>query len=129
MARILVVDDEPPLRDLLAECLAEEGHTVLTTADGLAALDLLAKHTMDLVLTDVMMPRLDGFGLVRQLRAAPRLRSIPVILMSAVANQAAPDLDEVSVLTKPFDLDTLLRTVEAGLGNRPRFTDENQGEQ
>jgi CheY-like chemotaxis protein len=116
MARILVVDDEPPIRDLLTEFLADEGHTVLTAVDGLAALDLLAEQAVDLVVTDAMMPRVDGPNLVRRMRDDPRTRGIAVILMSAVVIPNSAVLAGVAVVAKPFGLDEFLGAIERALG-------------
>ncbi len=65
MGTILVVDDEPTIRDLLVELLHEEGHTMLGAVDGVAAREILEQTVPDLVITDAMMPRLNGPGLER----------------------------------------------------------------
>ena len=64
--RILIVDDEPALREILAAVLADEGYAVQAAADGRSALDLIAAAPPDLVITDISMPRLDGWGLLRR---------------------------------------------------------------
>ena len=116
MDTILVVDDEPAILAMLVDVLAEEGYAVLAAPDGMAALELLAGAAPDLVLTDATMPRLDGAGLVRRLRARAGLRGVPAILMSAVAPPDLVGLGDGAVLPKPFDLEALLDAIAAALG-------------
>ncbi len=115
MGTILVVDDEPTIRELLVELLQEDGHTLLGTVDGVAAREILARTVPDLVLTDAMMPRLDGPGLVKWMRERPELRAVPVIILSAVVRIDPAELDNVVFVAKPFDLATLLEAVETAL--------------
>lgn len=112
MPTILVVEDEPAIRELLVEVLQDEGYGVVAAADGIAALDLLARQATDLVLTDVMMPGLDGLGVVRRMRELPGTARIPVIVMSAVLRAGVEGLDRVSFLAKPFDIGRLLAEIE-----------------
>src|SRR6185436_19642625 len=86
--RILVADDNGDLREYVRRLLAEH-YDVQAVADGQAAIDAARTQRPDLVIADVMMPRLDGFGLIRALRADPGLRAIPVILLSARAGEEA----------------------------------------
>jgi adenylate cyclase len=104
---ILVVDDNEENRDMLARRLRRQGYEVLTAAGGRAALDTLAARPVDLVLLDVMMPDLDGYAVLQQLKADPALRDIPVLMISAL-----DELDSVvrciqlgadDYLGKPFD--------------------------
>jgi adenylate cyclase len=104
---ILVVDDNEDNRDMLARRLRRQGYEVLTAAGGHAALDTLAARPLDLVLLDVMMPELDGYAVLQQLKADPALRDIPVLMISAL-----DELDSVvrciqlgaeDYLGKPFD--------------------------
>jgi PAS domain S-box-containing protein len=87
-ARILVADDNADMRDYIARLLRERW-AVEAVSDGLAALEAIRKSEPALVLSDVMMPGLDGFGLLRAVRADPKLRSIPFILLSARAGEEA----------------------------------------
>jgi DNA-binding response OmpR family regulator len=124
METILVVDDEPALLELLVDVLLSEGYEVVPARDGVIALEVLTATKVDLVVTDAMMPRLDGLGLVRALRGHLDLREIPVILTSA-ANQ--PDLDGLEpcvFLSKPFELAALLATVD-GVLRRDSARDHN----
>ena len=104
---VLVVDDERYIVDLLTELLEDEGYKVLRAGDGQAALDLLERHLPDLVVTDVMMPRLDGVRLLAIIRE--HHKELPVILMSAAVT---PRVDDVPFLPKPFDIDDLLALIE-----------------
>jgi two-component system, OmpR family, response regulator len=99
------------IRELMTMLLEDEGFTVLQAGDGLQALELLERHGIDLVLSDVMMPRLDGASLVHCLRS--RGDAIPVVLMSAV--YAEVDLPGVRFLRKPLDIEYLLNTMAAAL--------------
>ncbi len=107
--RVLVVDDEPALVDILVEILTDAGYDASGAGDGLAALAMVERERPALVLSDVQMPRLDGIGLAARLRQ----RSIPVVLMSAV--RWPHQMTDVAFLAKPFDLDELLVTVDAAL--------------
>jgi CheY-like chemotaxis protein len=100
---ILVVDDEFDIAELLAELLASRGHRVTTAINGLLGRELLAAHAYDLVITDYMMPIIDGIQLVKTMRADPRLAQIPVILISGrhEISSAADGLVQAT-LRKPF---------------------------
>ena len=117
MAAILVVDDEPAILDALVALLREEGHAVLAAGDGAAALEVLGGGVPDLVITDTMMPGLDGPGLVRRMRGRPELRDIPVLMTSAVPRPVSDGLGAVAFLPKPFDLDALLAAVATLVGD------------
>ena len=108
---LLVVEDESPIREVVRAVLEDEGYRVVTVPDGQAALAALAAERYDLVLSDMMMPRLDGAGLVRAMHADPNHRDIPVILMSAATGGAVRDIPHAAFIAKPFDLDELLQTV------------------
>jgi CheY-like chemotaxis protein len=115
MKTVLVAEDEPAILEMLAAVLGDEGHRVVVAADGLAALEVLAREVPDLVLTDAMMPRLDGLGLVRRMREDPRTAGIPVVVLSAVLRGAPAGVPGVAFLAKPFDLGGLLGVVAAAL--------------
>ncbi len=89
VARILVADDESPIVDLLRDLLEEGGHTVLSASDGREALALARRERPDLVISDVMMPFIDGAQLARLLQGDPLTHGVVVILMSAAQ---PPDL-------------------------------------
>ncbi len=117
-AHILLADDNADMRDYMKRLLRQYWE-VETVSDGLAALKSIAERLPDLVLSDVMMPGLDGFGLLREVRANPRTKEIPMILLSARAGeesrieglQAGAD----DYLIKPFSARELLARVESNL--------------
>ncbi|WP_433517706.1 response regulator transcription factor [Nonomuraea sp. CA-143628] len=114
-ARLLVVDDEPALREALQSSLEFEGYKVVTANDGQAALDELGREAYDAVLLDVMMPRLDGLTACRRLRAMGN--HIPVLMLTArdaVGDRVSGlDAGADDYLVKPFELDELLARVRA----------------
>jgi CheY-like chemotaxis protein len=110
---VLVVDDEPAIREVIATLLEDEGYLVRHAKDGLEALDAISGDQIDLIVSDVVMPRLDGASLVRKLRGRGHLT--PVVLMSAV--YADVDLPGVRFVPKPFEIDRLLGTVASALGS------------
>jgi CheY-like chemotaxis protein len=96
---VLVVDDDEFVRDSTRLLLEEAGACVLTARDGAAALDQLATHTPDLILSDLDMPRLDGYQLVERVRSDPARASLPIIAVSALASPA----DRARILRAGFD--------------------------
>ena len=111
---ILVVDDERFIVSLLTEILEEEGYLVRIASDGEAALRIIESVRPDLVVADIMMPRLDGLTLAAKLRTSKH--PIPVILMSAAVT---PRSNGVSFIPKPFDIDDLLVAVGRIIGPPP----------
>ena len=107
---VLVVDDEADIAGLLRLLLEGAGYQVAVAGDGRAALRLLGESRFDLVLSDVMMPFLDGAELAATMRADPALRDIPLVLMSA-AHAAAQAIPHAAFLPKPFDITDALATV------------------
>jgi|SRR5579875_310295 len=114
-ARVLVVDDDDVIRQLISVNLELEGFEVHTATDGLDALDRAKEVKPDVVTLDVMMPRLDGWGAAERLRADPETRGIPIVLLSARAQEADLQRGERigvdAYLTKPFDPDELIAVV------------------
>ena len=113
MAMVLVVDDEAPIVDLLVDIIEERGHTVLRAGNGAEALTIARDLHPDLIISDIMMPALDGYALLEQLRDAPDLARTRVILMSAAmpkSSAAAPSgrhqrpSSADGFLPKPFDV-------------------------
>jgi DNA-binding response OmpR family regulator len=114
--RVLVVDDDRVIQQLLEVNLELEGYEVVATAaDGREALDKIAELKPDLVILDIMMPKMDGLEVCRRLRADPALAKIPVILLSARAQdmdiREGLDIGAAAYLTKPFDPVELLEVV------------------
>jgi CheY-like chemotaxis protein len=118
-ARILIVDDDPAIRTTLSEVLGDEGYTIMTATNGAEGLDALTVVLPALVLLDMRMPVLDGWGFARVLKE--RGVSLPIVVMSAAqdARRWSQEIGATSVLAKPFDLDELLQVVERTLQNRP----------
>jgi CheY-like chemotaxis protein len=110
--RILVVEDDAQLRALLGDLLSDEGYDIAFAGDGREALDVLATSPCDLVLSDVMMPRLDGRALARAMQADAALRPIPLVLISAGGASVVAGVDCAAFVPKPFAIDNLLQTVE-----------------
>ncbi|MFJ3220398.1 response regulator transcription factor [Kitasatospora sp. NPDC086801] len=114
-ARLLVVDDEPALRDALESSLAFEGYEVATATDGYEALESVERDRPDLVLLDIMMPRMDGLTAVRRMRS--RGDTVPVLMLTArdaVGDRVTGlDVGADDYLAKPFELDELLARVRA----------------
>ncbi len=117
--RVLLADDNDDMREHVRRLLARQGYTVEVVPDGQAALEAARHAAPDLVLTDVMMPRLDGFGLLAALRADAKLREVPVIMLSARAGDEAKveglDAGADDYLVKPFSARELLARIGANL--------------
>ncbi|OUL37245.1 diguanylate cyclase [Nostoc sp. T09] len=118
-ARILLADDNADMREYVQRLLLTQGYEVEVVSDGLAALTAVRQHLPDLVLTDIMMPRLDGLGLLQELRADPNTRQMPIILLSARAGEDSRieglEAGADDYLIKPFSARELLARVEANL--------------
>jgi CheY-like chemotaxis protein len=109
---VLVVDDELAITESLCDLLADAGHEAVAAGNGQEGLEAFEKKKPDLVVSDVMMPKLDGRQMVRKIRARPGGRDIPIILMSAARGLAADDgIGHDVFLEKPFDLDEFLEQV------------------
>jgi CheY-like chemotaxis protein len=110
---VLVVDDDPTIRELVEVLLVGEGYRVRTAVHGGEALDLLRGWCPDVIVLDMLMPILDGAGFLAARQASPRLRRIPVIVMSASfkLRQAGERSDASALLPKPFRIDELLAHV------------------
>ena len=94
--KVLVIDDSKTIRRTAETLLAKEGCEVFTAVDGFDALSKIADHQPDIVFVDIMMPRLDGFGVIEQLRASPETQDLPIIVISAkeLTNEEARKLKE-----------------------------------
>ncbi|WP_369208268.1 response regulator transcription factor [Streptomyces sp. PU-14G] len=112
---VLVVDDEPAVRDALRRSLSFEGYTTVLACDGAEALDQVAAHQPDLVVLDVLMPRMDGLTAARRLRSTGQ--RVPILMLTArdTVGDRVTGLDAGAddYLVKPFELDELLARVRA----------------
>ncbi len=117
--RVLLADDNADMRQYVTRLLVEEGYEVEAANDGESALSLALRRPPDLVLTDVMMPRLDGLSLLRALRADPATKETPVILLSARAGEEAKveglDAGADDYLVKPFSARELVARVQSAI--------------
>jgi DNA-binding NtrC family response regulator len=126
MARILVAEDEGSVREVVSRALQTQGHHVTAVEDGGAALEALAADSFDMLLTDIVMPNLDGIALA--LKVGKDHPEMPVLLMSGYAaeRQRAHNLSEIvcRVVTKPFTLKQICAAVaeelEKGTARLPR---------
>jgi CheY-like chemotaxis protein len=111
---VLIVDDDPQIRRMLVEVLSLEGYPVETAADGREALEKLAASESRVVLLDLLMPVLDGRGVMRQLESDGRRANHRIILVSALTNlETNRDLAADARLPKPFTVDQLMNVVQA----------------
>lgn len=115
MAKILIVEDDKDLNKTLEIFLRNEEFEISTCFDGLEALSLLNQDKFDLILTDIMMPNLDGFSLAEKIRSKDKVT--PIIFMSAkddkISKQLGFKLEIDDYITKPFDIDELVMRIKA----------------
>jgi DNA-binding response OmpR family regulator len=116
---ILVVEDDIDLRDLITYNLHGEGYVVLTAADGVTALDIARQNPISLVLLDLMLPRLDGLDVCRQLRARPETASVPILMLTARGEETDKvvglEVGADDYVTKPFSWKELRARIRAQL--------------
>ncbi|GAB4390880.1 response regulator [Albidovulum sp.] len=117
---ILAVDDSRTIRDLLALALGEAGHAVALAEDGIDGLDKLQTFAADAIISDINMPRLDGFGFVERVRSLPAHRATPILMLTT---EIAPELKAraraagaTGWIVKPFDAEKLLRALSLVAG-------------
>lgn len=117
MARILIAEDEPDIRELVAFTLRFAGHEVITTSNGEEALQQASQIIPDLILMDVRMPRMTGFEACRAMKTNPALKDIPVVFLSAKGQdseiQSGLDAGAEEYMLKPFAPDQLTERVKA----------------
>jgi two-component system cell cycle response regulator len=115
---ILVIEDHPDQRDLLAIVLQREGYRVVTAGNGVEAMEKLQKEHVQIALSDIMMPKMDGFELIKSIRSDPALKGIYMILITARIQEGdrvrGLDLGADDYITKPFSFSELLARVRVG---------------
>ncbi|MGF6593750.1 response regulator [Pseudomonas sp. 2835] len=118
MSTILVVDDEYLIANILGWALEDEGFDVELAGNGQKALDLLKEKRVELVITDYMMPVMDGEALATGIRAQPQLQELPIILMSGAQAHKGRDKPGLfaAVFDKPFDIEQLIAKVKELVG-------------
>jgi two-component system, chemotaxis family, chemotaxis protein CheY len=106
---ILVVDDSPTVRKFVSLSLSMQGFKVITACDGMDALEKLPTEKIDLVITDLNMPNMDGYEFIRTLRESEQYRELPVIILSSLSDQVSRNLGlkagAHSYLVKPFSIE------------------------
>ena len=128
MTEILIVEDSPTQAEQLTYILDQHGYKVLAANNGRQALSLTDKHNPTLVITDIVMPEMDGYELCRQIKSLKNKQDIPVILLTSLSS-AEDVLDGLecgadNFITKPYDEDYLLMHVEQIIANRKLFKNE-----
>lgn len=113
--RILTVDDSASMRALLNHALSTNGFDVVQAEDGIEALEWLATNEADVVITDINMPRLDGFGLIERLRGGSRHRDRPILVLTTESSDEkkarARQAGATGWIVKPFDTEKLIAAV------------------
>ena len=126
MKRILVVEDEPDIQELLQAYLRETGYETAVAGDGAEALDLFQKQAFDLVLLDIMLPKIDGFGVCEVIR---RQSQVPILMLTALEGEEQQlrgfGLDIDDYVTKPFSMPVLLEKIRVILRRGGETEEEN----
>jgi CheY-like chemotaxis protein len=114
---VLIADDDDLIRGVLEDALSGAGYRPIAVEDGLQALDWLGRVPVDLIILDILMPRLDGPALIKRVRQTSRWAAIPILILSAYANlDRFGDLPVDGVLLKPFHLTDLLEKIQRLIG-------------
>lgn len=114
-SKILVVDDSPTIRKFISIALKVKGFEIISASDGMEALELLPNDNVDLVITDLNMPNIDGFNLIERIRTNENYQNTPIIVMSNLSDsediQRAINLGANSYIIKPFDQNNITKEV------------------
>lgn len=125
VGRILVVDDEEDLGRILKFALMAAGHEVLLACDGAEGLKQAREGSPDLILLDLMLPKIDGYKVCRMLKFDDRYKGIPIVILSARTQEAdkelAKDCGADLFITKPYNLEEILKTIQTMLAASPGF--------
>ncbi len=118
--KVLTVDDSRTMRDMVTFTLKGAGYEVVEAADGQQALTVIAAHKVDLVITDLNMPVMDGLTLIRRLRAAPAHRTLPILMLTTESDESKKSEGRSAGATgwivKPFNPDKLISVVQKVCG-------------
>ncbi len=113
--RILTIDDSKTIRDMLRLTLLDAGFTVLQAVDGVDGIDVLGKNEVDIVITDINMPKMDGYGVIRHMRAQPEHKSTPILVLTTESElekrNIAREAGATGWMVKPFDPEQLVATI------------------
>jgi CheY-like chemotaxis protein len=121
MATILVVEDNDDVREMMSITLQLEGHNVVTAANGRQALEVLHRGTDPcMILLDLMMPVMNGWQFQEEVAKDPKLRDIPVVIVSAAAGERGKQTSAAAFIPKPIDVDKLLDVVCEHCPGTPR---------
>src|SRR5689334_17397299 len=114
MTRVLVIDDDPSIRQVIVYALSDEGYQVDEASDGEAALEVVGREHPDIIIVDMKRPGMDGWGFVQRYRER-YVRQAPIVVLTAAQDAAewGADVNAESYVSKPFDLDDLLERVAA----------------
>jgi two-component system chemotaxis response regulator CheY len=117
---VLIVDDSPTVRKFVSVSLSMQGFSVVAACDGMDALEKLPQKKFDLVITDLNMPNMDGFDLIRHLRENPEYKDLPVVILTSLSDEANREegarLGVASYLVKPFSLEKVQYEVSKYVG-------------
>ena len=125
MQNILIVEDDMDIQELLLEFLKEAGYEVMAASDGIEAMDLFAKNKFDLILLDIMLPKIDGFGVCELIR---KQSQVPIIMLTELGGEEEQirglDLQVDDYITKPFSVPILIRKIAAVLRRSSQAQEE-----
>ena len=123
MQKILVIEDEETVRENILELLDAEGFNAIAAQNGRIGLELARQHLPDLILCDVRMPELDGYGVLQVIRSDPVMATIPLIFLTAKASKTdlsyGLELGATAYITKPFTITELLDAISRILEDQP----------
>ena len=127
MKHILIVEDEPDIQELLCAYLRDAGYGTTAAGDGVAALELFQSHPFDLVLLDLMLPKIDGFGVCELIR---RQSQVPILMLTALDGEEEQlrgfRLNIDDYVTKPFSMPVLLEKIRVILRRRGNTSEDNR---
>jgi two-component system, chemotaxis family, chemotaxis protein CheY len=110
---LLIVEDDEDIEFMLADLVTDSGYRTLAARDGVEALEVLSRERPFAIILDLMMPRMNGYGLLEALRKDPALASIPVIVVTAGTDIDRRALGDVQVFRKPFDIEKLFGAIRS----------------